>query len=292
VRRGGRSQRRPRRCRRRVPGRAGGDRRCSKKGANFGDLRLQIVLAVLGGAALIFGIKETILGSKAKDTPQTITCADLAARGYGDNAHVKLTDVIPLLMNHVAIIDSKTGRRLETWVPLMPDDGGAFSERVYELAEREYGGEDVSRQLDQLAAQADFRVVFRSKEFANAAAFDRWLDDPNLPYQGLVINDIEGVDSDVRAFFAQNYPNTNPDRVWIVEHNRKATAGPLALLAMLGGGVLIVAAVIWLVMSLSGGNSSAPRGAGGPGRRPAAPRGGPRPARVGATRPPTRGYRR
>lgn len=76
-----------------------------------------IVIIVLGGAAFFFGCMEWQLKTVAKEVPQTISAADLSARGYGDNANVIVTGV-SLCDNFV--YEEKNNRWQKVWVPAVP----------------------------------------------------------------------------------------------------------------------------------------------------------------------------
>lgn len=79
--------------------------------------RFFILIILLGGGVFVFGCMEWQLKTVAKEIPQTISAAELAARGYGDNANVVVTG-ISLCDNFV--VYEKNNRWQQVWVPAVP----------------------------------------------------------------------------------------------------------------------------------------------------------------------------
>jgi hypothetical protein len=76
-----------------------------------------LVIIVLGACGFVFGCMEWQLKTVAKETPQTISAAELVGRGYGDNANVNVTGV-SLCDDFVAY--EKNNRWQKVWVPAVP----------------------------------------------------------------------------------------------------------------------------------------------------------------------------
>lgn len=56
--------------------------------------RLKLIMVVAGAVLVLYGYEEWRLSGEVKAEPQTISCAALTRDGYGDDAHVRLTDFL------------------------------------------------------------------------------------------------------------------------------------------------------------------------------------------------------
>src|SRR5438067_1043980 len=89
-------------------------------GFHLGSLnfnRFTLALVIIGGALIVWGGKEALLGTASKATPRQITCAELEAQGPGDNAHVVLTNFMYEPRGTVYAYDKNTNRWNTVWVP-------------------------------------------------------------------------------------------------------------------------------------------------------------------------------
>src|SRR5262249_52941866 len=76
------------------------------------------VLGILGAVGAYFIAKEQDrIRSLYGDRPQTITVADLAKKGYGDNVWV---DLIEGDLGEQYVIESRKGTISAVWVPVFP----------------------------------------------------------------------------------------------------------------------------------------------------------------------------
>jgi hypothetical protein len=185
--------------------------------------RIIIILVVAGGALIFFGYQELRLSRVAKETPQTIPCADLAARGPGDNAHITLTD-FDLGANYVYEGRSETSSWTKAFVPAIP--------RVKNLAE-----------ALQAKSSPQIKVIIKSSKVRSKSDMDSLALTSTI--QGLVTNEIESLGRDERKLLKESYPAVDFDKVWILDHGRQP-AGTGKVFAFLGGGTALAAAAIGL----------------------------------------------
>jgi hypothetical protein len=88
-------ERRPRRKRRRPPAARGFLVGLAAMLHNEMAVRLLWIGGALGIGLLVYAFFEGRLSDVAKEQPQTLTMEQLASKGFGDNAHVIVTDFFP-----------------------------------------------------------------------------------------------------------------------------------------------------------------------------------------------------
>ncbi|MGA2496217.1 MAG: hypothetical protein ABSH20_00665 [Tepidisphaeraceae bacterium] len=173
--------------------------------------KLKLVLIFCGFVFIYLAFEERRLAQFAKSAPSTITCADLAAKGPGDNAYVTLTEY-ELGSNFVYETGSKmnSGWTL-VYVPAVPK---------HDL-----------NPLPQSKGVVHPRVIIKSN------AVETESDLPRIAgrLEGMVINEIRSLSGQQKRLLLESYPGTNLDTCWIVEHGRRpAGLGKVFALAALG----------------------------------------------------------
>lgn len=204
-------------------------------------IRFAIAL-VIGGAFLTFyGYNENKLASAADAEPQTITAKDLIANGYGDNAHVKVTDLYILDSYAYEGPENKPSQFDKLWVPAIATDH-PYATKVDAMVADAFEANPSNPNLtaaNQVPYPTDIGLVIYTKDINSESSFERFYQDTEL--QGLVINDIENLKGDELKNLKQGYPSLNADKVLIIEHNRKPKSGGVTMLLMVGGVLLMLA---------------------------------------------------
>jgi hypothetical protein len=185
--------------------------------------RLKLALIIIGGVLLYFGYQEKRLAQVAKKAPQTIACADLAANGPGDNAHIVLTNY-ELAPNFVYEAEGKGNSWKRVFIPAVPKRGLLAVLRDEKIANP--------------------KVIIESRKVRNEAEL------PNLAkeLQGMVINEIESLSGEQKKLLAESYPGADLNHCWIIEHGRKPAGGGF-ITGLLGGGIALVVAGIGLLLA-------------------------------------------
>ena len=196
-------------------------------------IRIKLLMIVGGIVLLVFGIQEYRLASEAAQTAQSITCADLAAKGPGANAHVNVTNA--LICEQAFVYEAKKNTPdtwNKVWVPAVPIDG-EFVKTVNELM-LQTGGK-----LEHLPPPTDIRVLIKTSSVHNAGELEAFSKTAlTSGVTGLVTNKIESLGAKEKKILEENYPGIDFTKCYIVDHERKpADASKLA--AMIGGGALI-----------------------------------------------------
>lgn len=180
--------------------------------------RVQIAIIVIGGMIFIYGCREWQLKTVAKEMPRTISAAELADRGPGNNAHIILTG-FSLCDDFVYETEnSKSGPWKKVWVPAVPA-GQPFN-------------------------SGNVRIIITDSTCRNQA------DVASMSFgtlQGLVINKVSSLGSKERKLLEESYPGSNFSTCWIVERGRKPMAAGLVVSLMGGGGFVALFGVALIV---------------------------------------------
>ena len=182
--------------------------------------RLLLALIIIGGVLVFMGVQEYRLSKVAKAEPQTITCAQLAARGPGDNAHVRLTD-FAFTDNYIYQNRKRSTEWKLAYVPAVPP------------------------RVKDLPAVRTVRVLIKSTRARNE---DQLYALGEGPLEGVVVNHISGLGSDERRLLKESYPDVDFDACWIIEAGKRpASTGTLLGMIGGGGGLAVVAAGMLLM---------------------------------------------
>jgi hypothetical protein len=186
--------------------------------------RVALVLIIVGGALLYVGSQEMRLAAAAKSTPQTLTCAELAAKGPGDNAHVILTD-FQIGQN---FIYQTSGRSNSAWevvyLPAMPMPAASSTLRV------------------TIEPEDKPSVIIKSGNIRS----QQELLTLGSRVQGVVINKIAALGQKEKALLAESYPRASIENCWILEQDRHP-ASSMKILALTVGGLGLAALGVWLL---------------------------------------------
>lgn len=183
---------------------------------------------VLAAGIGFYGFQELRLGGVAKQEAQRISCADLAEKGPGDNAHIVLTDCV--LLSHDYVYEERRGKWTTVFIPAIP---------IAELTTWQQA-EDGSLHVPK---NIRFRVIVKSSEVTSEAEADRFGQQETV--KGVVINEISSLDSETKKLLAESYPGTDLDSCWILEHDRNLPSAGVAMGAIAGGGLLLLFS-LWL----------------------------------------------
>lgn len=197
-------------------------------------MRFILALVVGGGVLLFIGIQEMRLRSAAKEEPQKIACAELAANGPGENAHVLMGDFI--LCDFAYVYEEKNNQWSKVWVPAVPI-GGAFHLKLLSMLDEE------GRLTGEVPPPTNVKVIVKSSSVDNEGELGVLAEKETL--QGVIVNTIESLGSEEEKMLKESYPSVNFDECYILEVDRApATFAKMAgfsvggVLLMAGGGLL------------------------------------------------------
>ncbi len=206
-------------------------------------MRFMILIAGIG--LLVLGVKECRLAGSAKGDPQTITCAQLGENGPGDNVHIVMSDFI--LLEQSYIYAERYGSWTEVWIPAVPLDG-AYHAEVRARIEKD--GDNAT-----MPPVKDLRVLVKladAKDEADVATAGQ-----KETLQGMVINDVDSLESDERKLLKESYPGIDFDNCWILETGREPGGLGKIILMILGGLVLSLGMIGWWLAGRSRGGAPA-----------------------------------
>ena len=184
------------------------------------------LVALIGGLVMIYkGYQEWRLSGAASDTPQKMTCAELAATGPGSNANIILSDYV-IAPNY--IYQERNGVWQTVWNPVVSTD----SPYVQEALEIESaGGTAPPPPVDEV------KVIFKSSKVRRESQLDSL---QQRSIQGLVINQIDSIDGKAEKVLLESYPGLDVESCWIFEPGRSPVRGGTAFGWMGGGATLAV----------------------------------------------------
>lgn len=184
------------------------------------------IWVILGGAVLVFmSLNEAKQSSAGEKEPQEITCAKLVNEGYGNNAHVRMTDFY--LCEHEYVYEEKI-QWTEAWIPAVPR-GSSIHRAMLARAE---GPSVAPMPLGQ-----EIRIIVllpgaRSERDVEQAAKRETI-------QGLIIRSLQLIDTKKERLLEESYPGLSfEDCMILVEGRQPASRGKT--IALTGGGMVLV----------------------------------------------------
>lgn len=185
---------------------------------------------LIGGIALgYYGFKEWRLSGVTKKTMQTLTCKALVADGYGDNAHVRLSDF--MLSPGGFVYEGSDSKWKKVWIPVVGMNSD-YAKMVHELPEDA-----------ELPSPKNFGVILQSTHVSNDSALGRIAQQDYLV--GVVINEIDSLDSGTRRLLEKSYPGIDLEKCWILEHRRKVSGAGFGM-TLMGVALALVALAAFL----------------------------------------------
>ncbi len=196
-----------------------------------------LAAVVVGGIALVvIAFVEGRLMGVASDKPQSMTLAQLADKGPGDNAHVLVTDYFPgnnFVYSQRTVSGMPTGNWTAVFIPVVP--------RTSNLIQG-FGGE-VKIPADKI------RVIVHSTGIHGDADLARFFGKPTI--QGTVVNSIRSLDGETQRLLREAYPGADFGSCYILQEGRKPSSAVFVLgLALLGMLLFVFGCLLFLVRLL------------------------------------------
>lgn len=203
-------------------------------------IRLLVLLA-LGGVALgYFGVREFTRASGIAGEPRTMTVAELAANGPGDNRHVRLTDA-RALPSAAPLISNSTNEWIRAWTGVIPrDDAPEESGRSGPLNTPPglAGAAAIdARPRDQTSPSGEFRVVLDIKNLDGEEQFNELVE--QTEFTGYVVEASRAVGELDLRYIEQSNRGVDIASSWFLVTNDRVPSSTLGI-AMIAGGVVLV----------------------------------------------------
>jgi Zn-finger nucleic acid-binding protein len=174
-----------------------------------------IVCLILGGILFFIGWQKKTLAGLGLATPQDIRVADLAAKGPGNNIHVRVTD-LEFGLNYV--FEEKNKRWTTVWIPLFPTGADLKGQPKVLLKTYKASGPP---EVDQMAMRKQV--------------------------QGVITNSIHSLGSKELAELRKSYPGADFNNVYILEDGETIPSSGTVLAFLLAGGMVLVLGVLLAV---------------------------------------------
>ena len=187
----------------------------------------KVLILVLGVGGVVWGWRERQLASASSGEAHRMTCKQLGESGPGDNAHVILTDFA--LTHEWVYQEGRSGGWRKVWIPAVPFDS-PYVEQV-----RAAGGN-----VTKIAVPRPVRVVVLAKDVKDEKALDALADRDEI--DGMVINLIDRLGGEEKKLLEKSYGDVSGAQIF--EVGRTAWSTGIALLAMVAGGLVALAALV------------------------------------------------
>jgi hypothetical protein len=185
---------------------------------------LLILLLLLGGmGGIIHSFKERTLAARSSEQPQTVSLAELTSHGYGNNAHVIVTDFVADQKNFVY--------EYRSHALLKPFEGDGW--------DKEWSGvyvPIVPAGLNNTGAPA-MRAIVIASGVRNKKQLPDWF--ANKQIEGTVVNSVKSLGSGKEDLLRQRYPGTDFSKCVIIEEGSGAHTTSMANIELLVGLLLL-----------------------------------------------------
>lgn len=215
--------------------------------------RIKIAVVVVGGIAAFYGIQELRVSHGASTEAVEVDLATLEAGDALPDSHIRLGPHIALYP--MCYYEYRKGKHEHG----EPGPGTSLTCTYYPVISNEHSflqafqawNESLESADDQSAIQpppaiGQFAVLVKSDEFSILGEIpDDFGSVPSV--QGLVINTIESLDDEETNLLRQNFPGLDVEQVLILEKDRQPAGLGKSLGAIVGGGVISLAGVAWML---------------------------------------------
>ena len=191
--------------------------------------RVKIIMVVVGGVLGYMGFQEFLVSRGTSVEPAAVDLSKLEAGEAVPNNHVRIGE-------HIAVY------------------AGCVYE--YEQSKYESGDPNSSTKVTHLfypiisktqAAKGidNFAVMVKTNQFKTIGAIPKSDFSEVTSIQGLIINEIDGLDSKEKDLVRSNFASIDFDKVLILEANRQPASLVKSLGMTLGGGVIALLGIAW-----------------------------------------------
>ena len=191
--------------------------------------RLGFIIFIVGIVLFVMAVQEVKLSSKAKAEPSSITCAQLAKNGPGDNVHVQLSAFVFYDPAAVIVTSKRSKRWKHAWIPAVPSDGAWMKSMQAKMLSGKFDPNTVPPPTGDI-------VLVKTAKVHDETEMMAFLDSESLT--GMVVNDISSIDSKERREIETELPGVNLRNAYILECGR-APAGGGKITGMFAGGAAL-----------------------------------------------------
>ena len=236
--------------------------------------RIILIAAVLGGILIWFGWQEYVLGKGATTEAQETDLAALEKGAALTNPHVKFGEHICIFNKSLVYSYEKDLENQKSATPASEVNHAYYPivstshkfSKEYLAMMAKYGSIGKTPEKERPNLPNTFTVLVKTRAYKTVGDLpDGVAKHANV--QGLVINEIEGLDSDERRLIRGRFPKLDLDKVLILERGREPSSPTMAIAFIGAGGAIIVLGIGLVVWLSRRGGKTIPR----PGMAPAQP---------------------
>jgi hypothetical protein len=213
------------------------------------------LLIVIGVILIINGYMEYTAAQGTSSTPKQIELNTLEQGATLMNNYVIIGPhwrLYPAAVYHYTIPKSATSQDPKpeytvagTYYPIISDQH-PFMVQLRSLAEKYGAAEAIPN--SEVPNLTDFTVLVKTFEFPTIGAIPNEISKADK-VEGLVINRIAMLNSKEKELIAQNFPQLDFSKIYVVEAGRKPTSTSQAVSMMVGGlGLILISAVVGFIL--------------------------------------------
>jgi len=216
--------------------------------------RVKLGLIIVGGVVAFMGGQEFLVSHGTTTEAVNVDLAKLEAGEELENNHARIGEHTAIYAGSVyayetSKYDNSTPRNSTKvsycFYPIL-SSSHSFMQRLVEL-EEEYGSLEEVPENVEFPEIKDFTVLVKTKSFKTVGSIpDGIADRPSI--QGLVINQIDSLDSEEEELLLSSFPGLDMDKVLILEDGRTPASLGKSLGMTLGGGLISLLGLGWLVV--------------------------------------------
>lgn len=213
--------------------------------------RLKLILIIIGATLIFKGYEEFKVSQKTSDVASEVALADLEKSAELENHYLTIGEhwaVFP-----ACIYEYKTGK----YDSKEPTNSTKVSTTYYPIISNTH---PYIVTTDALALQYDgydkipdekrpdfkqFAILVKTDKYKTIGAIpEEWLEQQNIT--GLVVNEVDPLESEEMNLLRENFPRLNFDKVLILEQDRVPSSNVASFGMMSGGGLVCVIGLLWL----------------------------------------------
>jgi hypothetical protein len=213
--------------------------------------RLKLILIIIGATLIFKGYEEFKVSQKTSDVASEVELADLEKSGALENNYVTIGEhwaVFPACIYEykTSKYDSKepnnSTKVTSTYYPII-SNAHPYIVTTDALA-LQYGGYDKIPD-EKRPDFKQFAILVKTNKYKTIGAIpEDWLEQNQVT--GLVVNEVDPLESDEMNLLRENFPRLNFDKVLILEQDRVPSSNVASFGIMSGGGLVCVIGLLWL----------------------------------------------
>jgi len=221
--------------------------------------RVKLIMIGIGGVLMFVGFQEFRVSQGTSTKAELLDLSAVEAGEKPGNSHVKIGGhtavhggaIYEYRQSKYSNADPTPKTKItHAYYPIISKEH-PFNVGWAELAQK-YASLDEIPEGEKLPELTTFSVIVKTKRFETIGNIPDGINDEKS-VQGLLINRIEGLDSEERNLILQSFPQVDVDQLLLLEEGRKPSSN-FKSIGTMGGGLLL--ALVGIGLFFVGGSES------------------------------------